>query len=184
MRAPVAMGLLWTGGYLLGHWWLDDAAPDRAPVHRSALAAPAAHRLGPAAPGRAAAVARVARPPVARTGDEVLEAMMIGHRDAMLLLREAIHHQLFYRGSPLAACGDAVADHVVCWVRLETTLHGPWMELEAERVECGGPRDGVLEACIRDRLTPGDPLGIPAEAADELGDYHGPIELPLTWDPA
>lgn len=115
--------------------------------------------------------------------DDVLEAMMIGHRDAMLMLREAIHHQLFYRGSALAACGDPVADRVLCWVRFQGTLHGPWMELQTESVDCGGRSDAVREACIRDRLALRDPLGIPAEAAAELGDYAGPIDVSLTWDP-
>jgi hypothetical protein len=195
MRVALAIVALLAGGYTLGRWWFDDRAPGGAGSHRLVNAAPASAPLGRPEPGQPAPAARGARLPVASASlvaaapapapaaDDVLEAMMIGHRDAMLMLREAIHHQLFYRGSALAACGDPAADRVVCWVRFQGTLHGPWMEPEPESVDCGGRSDPVLVSCILDRLVLRDPLGIPAEAAAELGDYAGPIDVPLTWDP-
>jgi hypothetical protein len=57
-----------------------------------------------------------------------------------------------------------------------------------DRVDCGKRRDaepvpgqGTLEDCVRSNLKIGDPLGIPADAAEELGEYAGPLEVPLPY---
>ncbi|HEY0480341.1 MAG TPA: hypothetical protein VGD37_22635 [Kofleriaceae bacterium] len=126
-----------------------------------------------------------------RSADDRLESMMTDHRDAMLMLREAVVYEYFKRGSDLAGCGAHAIESTICWVRFQCVLHGQLMMLRVEDIDCGKghgssgatPPDETLPDCIRAHLKIGDPLGIPAEAAEDLGDYVGPLEVPLTYSP-
>ncbi|HEX3757108.1 MAG TPA: hypothetical protein VHW23_00310 [Kofleriaceae bacterium] len=110
--------------------------------------------------------------------------MMTRHRAAMLMLREAAYYELF-QGERLAPCRPHGVGKGVCWVRFHCALRGQLMELRFENLDCrvaaGQPEldDAQLLSCVREQLTISDPIGIPLEAANELGDYVGPLDV--TW---
>lgn len=108
---------------------------------------------------------------------------MTEHRAAMLLLVEAFHYEYFRQGSELARCGDGVP-RAACWLRFQCVIRGQAMRLHVEHVECRADGDGLadkLTECVSAHVSLGDPLGVPAEAAEDLGDYDGPLEIPLRW---
>ena len=108
---------------------------------------------------------------------------MTQHRDAMLMLREAAYYELFRQGGRLAPCRAHVPSNAVCWVRFQCSLRGQLMDLQVDSLDCQMPsgqpvgHDPQLLPCVREQLTVSDPVGIPSEAASELGDYVGPLEL-------
>jgi hypothetical protein len=187
--------LVFVTAYVVGRWWFGPSnGPENEPPHRSAAidrpAMPAtSSRTEPERPRGGHRAFAPARPPTLppRADDDVLEAMMTKHRDAMLMLREAAYYELFQRrDADVAACSAHVPDQAVCWVRFHCALRGQMMELQVEHVDCvvaGAPIHAgrALLSCVRDKLPMREPIGIPAEAASDLGDYAGPLEV--AWYP-
>lgn len=196
MRLAALCLVLAAGSCALGWLSFDSAGPTSTeavrPVHaaRSARVAGAEPRPAgaPGAPPFASPAPRVATPvpPPADepSDDEVLLEMLAAHRDAMLMLREALYYDVVDR---VDSCGDHVTARVSCWLHFRIELGTPsyqMMQAQLSHVTCGDPADRRLPACLRERLAgPRDPIGAPREAADELGSYSGPLYLALAWYP-
>jgi len=174
--------------FAVGRWWFDASGasprlssrltPGANSIHRVRIAEP------PAANREPPPLFRVpATPALPSAGDDVLETMMTQHRDAMLMLREATYYELFRERGRFAPCLADVPSNATCWVRFQCTLRGQLMDLQVVGLDCRMPdgrpiaQDDRLLPCIRDQLTTSDPIGIPAEAATDLGDYVGPLEV-------
>jgi len=198
MRTLVFGVISLVAAYLVGRWCFDrmGTTPTRGQA-QSAAAAPGNVSMRPANMPEMSALPPPSVPSFVRSrssvpsADELLEAMMTEHRDAMLMLREAVIYEYFKRGSVLAECGAHVVDATTCWVRFQCALHGQLMRLQIESIHCGVHHDverqilpdDTLASCIRANLKIGDPLGIPAEAAEDLSDYAGPLEVSLPYAP-
>lgn len=201
MKLAVAFGMVAVvaGAYVLGRYWFDEPANARAPIRvakarrsgdeRTAATTPAnSERLAQATAvrGELLKAARAQRTQRSVGDDDAtLEAMIMSHRTAMHALREAIYHGVLPKRG-LAVCEADADDDTVCWVRFDAVLQGQLMTLRPTLVECdtpGRPKPDAerLQACVLANLVVREPVGIPAEVAEELGDYRGPVEAPMYW---